>query len=254
MVHWPESMFTYIPEAKLLFSMDAFGQHCASSQRFVDEISLETVMNEVATYYANIMMPYGKQVARVLQQMQTLDIEVIAPSHGLIWRNNIKELLDAYGNWAAHRPKRKVLVIYDTMWDSTGEMARAILEGASLDDVETQLIHVRSSNLTRIATESLEAATIAFGSSTLNNGMMPMAAAVLTYLKGLKPLGKAGFAFGSFGWGRGRPEAVNEFIESMKWEMLRDPLKSKYRPTADILDECRSAGKMLAEKAKEMTE
>jgi len=81
-----------------------------------------------------------------------------------------------------------------------------------------------------------------------------LAAAVLTYLKGLRPQGKAGFAFGSFGWGRGGPEAVNEFMESMKWEMLRDPLKSKYGPTVDILDECRSAGKMLAEKAKEMTE
>ncbi len=254
MVHWPESMFTYIPEVKLLFSMDAFGQHYASSHRFVDDISLQTAMSEVRTYYANILMPFGRQIAKVLQQMDALDIEVIAPSHGLIWRDQIEVVVEAYKRWAAHRPKRKVLIVYDSMWDSTGEMARAILDGAALDDVDVQLVHVRSSNLTQIAGESLEAATIAFGSSTLNNGMMPMAAAVLTYLKGLRPLGKAGFAFGSFGWGRGGPEAVNEFMESMKWEILRDPLKSKYRPTASILDECRAAGKMLAEKAKELTE
>ncbi|UCC43701.1 MAG: FprA family A-type flavoprotein [Candidatus Zixiibacteriota bacterium] len=252
MVHWPESMFTLVPEEKLLFSMDAFGQHYASTQRFADEISLGTVMNETRAYYANILMPYGKQIAKVLKQMDTIDIEMIAPSHGLIWRTHIAELLEAYGNWAAHQPKRKILVIYDTMWESTGEMARAILEGASLNDVDAQLIHVRSSNLTHIATESLEAAAIAFGSSTLNNGMMPMAAAVMTYLKGLRPQGKAGFSFGSFGWGRGGPEAVHDFMESMKWEMLREPLKSKYRPSSEILDECRNAGRMLAEKAKEM--
>ncbi len=254
MVHWPESMFTYVPEAKLLFSMDAFGQHYSSSQRFVDEIEVDTVMGEARTYYANIMLPYGKQITKMLEKIDALDIEMIAPSHGLIWRSHIEELMQAYRGWAAHRSKRKVLVIYDSMWESTGEMARAIVDGASLYDVEVQLIHVRHSNLTQIATESLEAAAIAFGSSTLNNGMMPMAAAVLTYLKGLRPAGKAGFAFGSFGWGRGGPEAVGEFMESMKWTILRDPLKAKYRPGADILDECRNAGKMLAEKAIEMTE
>lgn len=184
--------------------------------------------------------------------MDAFDIEMIAPSHGLIWRTHVPKALDAYRDWAACRPKPKVLIVYDTMWDSTGEMARAILEGASLPGVEAQLIHVRSSNLTRIATESLDAATIAFGSSTLNAGMMPMVAAVLTYLEGLRQAGKAGFAFGSYGWGRGGPEAVEEFMKTMKWEILRDPLKAQYRPTAEILDECREAGKLLAAKAKGM--
>jgi len=252
MVHWPESMFTYIPEERLLFSMDAFGQHFATSQRFDDNIPLETLLQEARSYYANIVMPYGKQTAKILQQMDTLDIDMIAPSHGLILRHHVKEMLEAYRDWAAFRLKPKVLVIYDTMWDSTGEMARAILEGASLPGVDVQLIHVRSSNFTRIATESLDTATVAFGSSTLNGGMMPMAAAVLTYLKGLRPLGKAGIAFGSYGWGRGGPEAVEEFMKTMKWEILRDPLKAQYRPTTDILDECRKAGRLLAERAKEM--
>ena len=101
-------------------------------------------------------------------------------------------------------------------------------------------------------TEVLDAATVAFGSSTLNQGMMPMAAAVLTYLKGLRPAGKAGFAFGSYGWGKGGPEAVNEFLEAMKWEIVRDPLKTQYRPTPEVLDECRETGRSLAEKAKEI--
>ncbi len=254
MVHWPESMFTYVPEERLLFSMDAFGQHYASSQRFEDELPPGTVLQEAKSYYANILMPYGKQVTKVLRQTGTLDIDMIAPSHGLVWRSHMREVLDSYRDWAAYRPKPKVLIMYDTMWGSTGEMARAILEGASLLDVEVQLIHVRNSNLTRIATESLDAATIAFGSSTLNADMMPMAAAVLTYLKGLRPLGKAGFAFGSYGWGRGGPEAVEEYLKAMKWEILRDPLKARYRPTAETLEQCRDAGKLLAAKSKEMAE
>ncbi len=252
MVHWPESMFTYVPEEKLLFSMDAFGQHYASSQRFDDEVCLSAVMAEAKTYYANIVMPYGKRVASVLEQAAGLDIEMIAPAHGVIWRSHIAKILEAYEDWAVCRPSPKVLVVYDTMWDSTGEMARAIHEGASLPGVAAELIHIRRSSLTRIATEVLDAATVAFGSSTLNQGMMPMAGAVLTYLKGLRPAGKAGFAFGSYGWGKGGPEAVDECLKAMTWEILHDPIKSQYRPTRDILDECRSAGKVLAEKARAM--
>jgi len=252
MVHWPESMFTYIPEEKLLFSMDAFGQHYASSQRFDDEVPLCTVMEEARTYYANIVMPFGRQVAKVLEKAAKLDIEMIAPSHGVIWRSHIAKIVEAYGNWAQCRPKPKVLVIYDTMWDSTGQMARAIHQGASIPGVAAELIYIRGSSLTRIATEILDAATIAFGSSTLNQGMMPMAGAVLTYLKGLRPINKTGLAFGSYGWSKGGPEAVDEDMKAMKWEVLREPIRAQYRPTVEVLDECRAAGRMLAEKAKEM--
>ena len=253
MVHWPESMFTYVPEEKLLFSMDAFGQHYASSQRFDDEVALSTAMDEAKTYYANIVMPYGKRVASVLEQAAGLDIEMIAPSHGVIWRRHIAEITEAYGAWAVCRPGPKVVVIYDTMWNSTEEMAQAILAGASVAGVQAKLIHIRRSSLTRIATEMIDAATVAFGSSTPNQGMMPMAGAALTYLKGLRPAGKAGFAFGSYGWGKGGPEAVDECLKAMKWHIMREPLKARYRPGPESLGECREAGKMLAEKALEMS-
>ena len=252
MVHWPESMFTYVPEEKLLFSMDAFGQHYASSQRFDDEVPLCTVMDEAKTYYANIVMPFAKPVAAILDRAAELEIDMIAPSHGVIWRRHIPEILEAYRNWSQGRPKPKVLVIYDTMWDSTGEMARAIHEGASQAGVAAGLINVRTSNLTQIATETLDAACIAFGSSTLNQGVLPMAGAVLTYLKGLKPVNKVAVAFGSYGWSKGGAEAVDEDMKAMKWDVLREPIRALYRPTAEVLDECRAAGKILAEKAKEM--
>ncbi|MFH0911788.1 MAG: FprA family A-type flavoprotein [Planctomycetota bacterium] len=249
MVHWPESMFTYVPEERLLFSMDAFGQHYATAERFDDEVPLCTLMEEAKSYYATIVMPYGKQVAAVLKEAARLELEMIAPAHGVIWRSHVPDILRAYENWAAGRPKRKVLVIYDTMWGATGRMAEAILEGAARPGVEAQLIHLRHSDLTRIATAVMDAAAVAFGSATLNQGMMPMAGAVLTYLKGLKPAGKLGLAFGSYGWGRGGPEAVNEALKSMGWDTLQEPIKAQYAPTPEVLDICRRAGSRLADAA-----
>jgi anaerobic nitric oxide reductase flavorubredoxin len=252
MVHWPESMFTYVPEDKLLFSMDAFGQHYATSERFDDEVDLSTVMQEAKTYYANIVLPYGKAVLSCLDRMAGMEIGMIAPSHGLIWRTHGANIVDAYRNWANHRAKPKVLVIYDTMWESTAAMAEAILEGAAQSDVSTALLHVRRSNLTRIAAEVLDAAALAFGSSTLNHGMMPMAAATLSYLEGLRPLGKAAVAFGSYGWGRGGPEAVDKALRAMAWDVVREPIRARYRPTPEILNQCRAAGRLLAERARKL--
>jgi flavorubredoxin len=252
MVHWPESMFTYIPEERLLFSMDAFGQHYASSQRFDDQVPLCTVMEEAKAYYANIVMPFGRQVAAALAKVAELNVEMIAPGHGVVWRSHVPDILKAYRNWVDCRPKPKVLIIYDTMWESTGRMAKAIHEGASLPGVEAHLVHIRRTNLTRLATEVLDAAAIALGSSTLNQGMMPMASAAVSYLKGLRPAGKVGLAFGSYGWSRGGAEALEEYLKAMKWEVLREPISAQYRPTEQVLTECRAAGRMLAEKAREM--
>lgn len=266
MVHWPESMFTFVPEEKLLFSMDAFGQHYAAGERFDDLSDLAVAMQEARTYYANIVMPYGKAVATCLQRTDELDLRMIAPSHGLIWRGHVAEIVEAYRRWATGRVRPKVLVIFDTMWESTAAMARAIVEGAlsfaplplqegsggeavAPSGVAVELIHVRRSSLTHIADEVLEAAAVAFGSATLNRGMMPMAAAALCYLEGLRPRNKAAVAFGSYGWGRGGAETVDRALRELEWDVLGEPIRARYRPTPEILDQCRAAGRQLAEKA-----
>ena len=145
MVHWPESMCTFVPEERLLFSMDAFGQHYACAERFDDELPLETVLGEAKAYYANIIMPYGKAVAAVLGQVAGWNIETIAPSHGLIWRRHVPDILAAYRDWAAGRTRPKALVLYDSMWGSTETMAEAVLAGASLPGVETAA-HARAAH------------------------------------------------------------------------------------------------------------
>lgn len=251
MVHWPESMATYVPEEKLLFSMDAFGQHYATSGRFDDEVPISTAMAEAKTYYANIVMLYGEEVAKLLAPGVLPEIEIIAPSHGVIWRKYVNDILDAYRDWCVFRPVPKVLVLFDTMWQSTERMARAISEGATVPGVEVKVIHVRRSNLTIIADEVLDAACVAVGTSTLNQQMMPMMGATLTYLKGLSPRNKAGFAFGSFGWSKGGAGDVEEILREMEWEITRKAIRSPYRPTDEILEECRQAGEELAIKALE---
>lgn len=250
MLHWPESMFTYIPEKKLLFSMDAFGQHYSSSNRFDYANDLNEIMGEAKKYYANIIMLYGASVIKTMEKISHLDIEIIAPSHGIIWRNYIKEILSSYRKWANFQAVGKVLVIYDSMWESTKIMGESILSGAASQGIEGKLIHLRSTTLTEIASEVLDSPTIAFGSATLNMGMMPMMGAALTYLKGLQPKNKFSFAFGSYGWGKGAPEDIHEHLQSMKWNLIREPLKALWKPNAQALDECYEAGKKLGEIAK----
>jgi flavorubredoxin len=245
MVHWPESMFTYIPEDKILFSMDAFGQHLATSERFDDEYDLNTIMNEAKAYYANIVTPYSSSVQKTLEAAAGLPIAVIAPAHGLIWRKNISTIIEAYKNWSALRTVPKVLILFDSMWDSTTKMAETILDGTV--GVDVQLMHVRKTNLTRIATEMLDASAVALGSATLNMQIMPTMASVLSYIRGLKFSPKKTFAFGSYGWSPGGLNQLNAWIDESKWVRIAEPVSSKYRPSPEVLEQCRQTGTLLAQ-------
>jgi flavorubredoxin len=254
MAHWPESMFTYIPEAKLLFSMDAFGQHYSRSERFDDEVPPGELIQEARTYYANIIMLYGNQIQKVLARASKLDIDMIAPSHGIIWRKNIPVILDAYNRWSSYQAEPKVLIFFDSMWHSTEKMAAAIYEGAKEVGVSVKKYDLKVTHITRIAEETQEAAVLAVGSPTLNKGMMPKAAEALTYLKGLSPRNKAGVAFGSYGWApKGGATDVHDVLQDMKLDMLRDsPIQCRYVPTPEILEECRKLGNLAGQKALEI--
>ncbi len=252
MLHWPDSMFTYVPEEKLLFSMDAFGQHLASSGRFDDEVPFDIVMAEAKKYYANILMIFGKLVAKTLPVAHALDIETIAPSHGVMWRKHIAEILSKYEDWAVCKPAAKVLVVYESMWHSTELMAEAIHEGAAAEGVACQYLRLSVNDITDLATEMLDTACVAVGTSTLNNGMLPRTAAFLTYMTGLKPVGKVGLAFGSHGWSGGGASQASAMLETAGIELMREPLTCSYKPTAQVLAQCRQAGAALAAKAKEL--
>ncbi|MBE6426111.1 MAG: FprA family A-type flavoprotein [Thermoguttaceae bacterium] len=252
MVHWPDSMFTYVGEKKLLFSMDGFGQHIASSERFDDELPLDVLMEEAKIYYANIVYPYGAQVTRVLQAAAGLEIEMIAPSHGVIWRKNLGAILEAYQRWAAKTAKKKVVIFYDTMWESTEIMAKAVYEGVlSVPGVACEMHHVRKSTLTEISTAAMDAKCCALGSATLNTLPTPTMAAVMTYLQGLRFPIQYGLAFGSFGWGKGAVEEISAWFEKMQWTPAAEGIRCKWRPAPEVLALCEEGGRQLALKALE---
>lgn len=251
MLHWPDSMHTYLKEDKILLSNDAFGQHIATSKRFNDEV--DDVLEDAAEYYANILMPFGQIILKYVDTVGELgiDIDMIAPCHGIIWRDNPSQIIEAYGRWASGENKEKVLIIYDTMWGSTHKMANAILEGVKSTGVEVKLLNIRKNDQSKIIKEVLDAPVFFIGSPTLNNGMYPSVGGFLTYLKGLRPRGKKAVAFGSYGWGKGAVKAVEAELLAAGFEIIEPGLEIRYRPDDDGLASCRSLGERVANIVKE---
>lgn len=252
MLHWPDTMFTYIKEDALLLPNDAFGQHFASSQRFADEVEESIVIDEAAKYYANILMPFGQLVIKKIEEIQKsgIQIETIAPSHGLIWRKNHEKIISAYLRWAKGEAKKQVLVIYESMWRSTEKMATAIVQGIQDGDIEAVLYKISATDHSDIIKEVLEAKAILIGSPTVNNGVLPNIAPLLDDLKGLRPKDKIAFAFGSYGWGGGAVKTVEEKFKQAGMTIFEPGLTAKWVPDADELKKCHELGKRIAAEVK----
>ncbi len=252
MLHWPDSMFTYIVEDKILMPNDAFGQHLASGQRFDDEVDEHILMEEAQIYYANILMLLGPQITRKIQEVvqMGLPISMIAPSHGIIWRKDPTKIIQAYLNWSSGNAKKKVAIVFDTMWGSTDKMARAIAEGVISEGVEVKLLKLRSSDNTEAATEILDSKAVIVGSPTLNNGMFPTLGSFMTYITGLKPKNKIWSFFGSFGWGGGAVRGMTEMARKAGFEVHEPGVEIKYIPEQEDLKKCFELGKQIAIKVK----
>lgn len=235
MVHWPDNMVTYCPEDKILFSNDAFGQHIASSERFDDEFPANIILEEARKYYANIVLPYGKQVQKVLEAAGGLDFDTICPSHGLIWREYINEIIEEYTKWAANEAEDKAVIIYDTMWKSTEKMAAAIREAFEALDIPVHMANLQFNHISDIMTELITAKYICVGSPTLNNNILPTVAAFLTYMKGLAPKDRTGLAFGSYGWGGQSIGIVEGILKECGFNMMPS-YKVQYIPSGDDLN------------------
>lgn len=249
MLHWPDSMMTYLVEEGVLFSQDAFGMHLATSQRFADEIDDDVLEYEGAKYFANILLLLSSLVIRALEKVGKLGIaiNVLAPDHGPIWRKDINRMLEYYAKWAVQKPTRKAVVVYDTMWQSTHKMARAIGEGLADGGADAKIMKLRACHRSDIVTEILDAGALLVGSPTINNNMFPTVADVLTYLKGLKPQNLIGAAFGSYGWSGEAVGHVEEILSAMKIELVGESIKARYVPDDDALDKCFSLGKLVAD-------
>jgi flavorubredoxin len=250
MVHWPESMFTYLKEDKVLFSMDAFGQHYCSSQRFDDQVDLGVLMEEAATYYANIVLPFGNQVKTAYEKVKDLPINMLATSHGLIWRTHIKQIVEAYLGWAEGLSEDRVLIIYDTMWGSTEKMAEAIAEGVSSEGVPAVVMRLTDTDRSMVMREVLRSKVIAVGSCTMNNNMYPTVADITNYMRGLRPKGRKAAVFGSYGWGGGATKAIRENLEAGGFELAFPDLEIRYAPMKEGVEKCIAYGVELAKSIK----
>ncbi|MBT8362529.1 MAG: FprA family A-type flavoprotein [Deltaproteobacteria bacterium] len=256
MLHWPDSMFTLAKEDGILFSSDAFGQHISTSERFDDEVSLSHVMDQAAKYYANILYLYSPLIQKLLAKVAelNLDIKMVAPDHGVIWRTHFDKILQAYDDWSKYKGGQKALVIYETMWNSTEKMAKAIASGIEKEGVYADLINLKVHHRSDVMTKVLSSRALILGCPTLNNGLLPRMAGFLMYMRGLKPQNKLAAAFGSFGWSGESVKLMNEAMTDMKLNVIEDGLRTKYVPTHDDLAECVNMGRRIGQAVKETIE
>lgn len=251
MIHWPDSMFTYLNEDHILFSSDGFGQHYAGFEKFDDQAGTD-LMEQAKKYYANILMLYAPRILKLIEKVVAsgIRIDMICPDHGVIWRKDPARIIEAYLKWSRQKPEKKAVVVYDTMWKSTETMANAIAEGISSTGVMVKPIHIRSSHRSDIMTDVLDAAAVVVGSPTLNNQMFPTVADVLTYMKGLKPVDKIGGAFGSYGWSGESVKLVAAELEAMKFRMIEAGPRLQYVPEDAGITACIEYGKTIGEAVK----
>lgn len=248
MLHWPDSMFTYLNEDKILFSSDAFGQHYAGLQRFDDQIG-EAIMAHAKKYFANILLLYSPLILKLVEKVKEIGlvINMICPDHGIIWRKDPLKIINAYVDWSNQKPKRKAVIIYDTMWHSTEQMAMAIVSSLAQNGVDARPMNLQNCHRSDIMTEVIDAGAVIVGSPTLNNGLFPSVSDFLTYMKGLKPKNKVAAAFGSYGWSGEAVNLINKELEQMDFEIIAPGLKIQYVPDENGIEACYELGQKISQ-------
>jgi flavorubredoxin len=246
MLHWPDSMFTYLKEDKILFASDGFGQHYAGHEKFDDQIGDE-IMWHAKKYFANILLLYSPLILKLLDTVAELGLEIdmICPDHGIIWRKDPGKIITAYAKWANQESEKKAVIVYDTMWQSTEQMAEAIASGLYKEGINVRPMHLRKCHRSDIMTEVIDARAVIMGSPTLNNGPFPTISDFLTYMKGLKPKNKIGAAFGSYGWSGEAVKLISKELEAMKFDLVGPGINIQYVPYQEDLNACIEFGKKI---------
>jgi flavorubredoxin len=252
MLHWPDSMFTYLTGHNILMPNDAFGQHYATAFRFNDQVDQDELYEEALKYYVNILTPFSQLVSKKIDELLELNlpVEIIAPSHGVIWREDPLQIVEQYQKWARQEPEERAVVIYDTMWDGTRRMAEAIGDGLAGESVPYKLVNLSVTDRNDALVEVFRARTVAVGSPTFNKDVLPTVSPLCTDLKGLGFRNKLGAAFGSYGWSGESIGKIQEHLEDAGFELVGEGLKCKWQPSAEDIEKCRAFGRQLADLTK----
>lgn len=248
MIHWPDSMMTYVKGANTLLSNDAFGQHYAAKSLYNDEVDTCELFQEAVKYFANILTPFAPLIKKKIEQVKALNlpIDMIAPSHGVIWRENPLQIIEKYALWADEYSEDYAVIVYDTMYNATKTMGEAIGRGLEKHGINYKLYNTSVSDQSDLMTELFKAKAIMIGSCTVNNGVLRSIAGMLDEIKGHKLKGKVGAAFGSYGWSGEAHKHIHESLKASGIEMVADPLGIKYTPTKEELEQCVELGEKIA--------
>lgn len=253
MLHWPDSMFSYLENEKILFSNDVFGMHLATDKLFDDENDERIWLTEAEKYYANIVLPYSDIALRFLEQVKKMGItpKVIAPDHGFIWRKEPSRIVELYAKWAAQKPTDKAVVVYDTMWGSSEKMARQIADGLSSGGTKVRVLSMHHNDRSEVALALLDSAALIVGTPVLNSQIFPAMADVLCYLKGLRKKNLIGTAFGSYGWNGAPIDGLTNTLEEMGVQVVCPVVKSMFVPDEETLKKCWETGAQISRAIKE---
>lgn len=254
MLHWPDTMFSYLSGENILFSNDAFGQHFATESLYNDTVKQDDLMWEAQKYYANIINPFSMMVSRKVKELigMNLTIKMICPSHGIIWKDNPKQIIDKYIDWCNEYKENQITIIYDTMWQSTRKMAESIADGIQKEDtaVRVKLFNASQIDKNDILTEIFQSKAILVGSPTINNGYSYAIAGILEMARGIKYKGKKAAAFGSYGWNGDAPKMITAHLQEAGFEIVNDGIKKQWVPDVKDLDDCTEYGKEFAKATK----
>ena len=251
MLHWPDTMFTYLSGENMLFSNDGFGQHYASEFMYNNKVNQAELYQEALKYYANILTPFSKQVLNKIEEIlsMNLPINMICPSHGVIWRDNPIQIVNKYLEWANEYQENQITIIYDSMWNATRRMAECITEGITGNnkDVTVKVINSAKSDKNDIIVETFKSKIVLIGSSTINNGILSSTASIIEMIKGFRFRGKKGAAFGSYGWSGEAVKLITEELEKAGIKTINSGIKELWNPDEEALNRCRDFGKSIAE-------
>ncbi|WMM25093.1 anaerobic nitric oxide reductase flavorubredoxin [Tissierella sp. MB52-C2] len=252
MLHWPDSMMTYMSGENILFSNDAFGQHYASDLMYNDLVDQGELYQEAIKYYANILTPFSALVTNKIKEVLgfNLPLNMIATSHGIIWRDNPAQIIEKYLEWADAYQENQITIVYDTMWNGTKRMAEAISDGIKSvnKDVTVKLYNAANSDKNDIITELFKSKAILFGSSTVNKSIMHATAGILEMIKGIGFKNKKSAAFGSYGWSGESVAVIEQKLKDAKLEIVQEGIKELWNPDKEAISRCIEFGKSFAEK------
>lgn len=249
MLHWPDSMFTYLTGENILFSNDAFGQHYASELMYNDLVDQGELWQECIKYYANILTPFSPLVEKKINEVVALNVPVdmICPSHGIIWRDNPLQIVKQYMEWAKNYQENQITIVYDTMWNNTRKMAEEIRDGIKMvnNEVAIKLLNASITDKNDIITEVFKSKIVLVGSSTINNTILSSIVSILDMMKGLKFKNKKAAAFGSYGWSGESVKIITEALDKAGFEVINEGIKALWNPDEATIQKCRELGEYV---------